>query len=672
MATVETILDKIENIKDSKSKIINTLLKNGAEVSQDALLKEIPDVIEEQSIGGGIALNEHINTLATTNQYGHVRLATSLNDNDTGVVPSMKLLNGDFSSKFVTNDNILGGISTQTILGYDSFSETATNNTIYLDDDHLVVHSGGNEISFPNKAGTVALTTDITAPSQATKSGYGTVKISSTLEETTDNIVPSISQVNTLLDDKANTSQVFRDTREVAQNASNGIANLFGWSGTLRDLNVSFERVGISTLSLKKRTGSAPSNTAYARIVHIGSSGTVEMLFQSKNSVSWGNVAAGAVVTYEMEHIKGRVYPTNTERIVLYFVSSKTDADGISNSNVGLQTESGKGGAIIANQSSTTSLPGGQNGYRPVIGLTYYNAIDNLESRLIESIETKLDKSHEDKIATHLEYGHIKLGTQYTIDTADDNFGVIGKTSNGQLSYRMDSVPTSGSRLPVKSGGVYQALSSYVPLSGGTINGTLTIDTSDVVGKAPLELKVHTQQHDPSRPLIVVRDETGSEFVTMNVKRAEYNAAHEGQFLLECEAFAVCKLSTQTGVMGPVGVAPTTGTWSEAGGAWKFDLIKGEIAITDNGWETDENNTPKATTFLRFTDILKSSDVPSWAKQETKPTYTASEVGAQPEGKYVTYDTTSTDGSENLISSSAIKTYIDSIVGDIKSRLEAL
>ncbi len=163
-----------------------------------------------------------------------------------------------------------------------------------------------------------------------------------------------------------------------------------------------------------------------------------------------------------MEHIKGRVYPTNTERIALYFVSSKTEADGISNSSIGLQTESGKGGAIIANQSSTTSLPGGQNGYRPVIGLTYYNAIDNLESRLIESIETKLDKIHEDKIATHLEYGHIKLGTQYTIDTADDNFGVIGKTSNGQLAYRMDSVPTSGSRLPVKSDGVKSYIDSIV------------------------------------------------------------------------------------------------------------------------------------------------------------------------------------------------------------------
>lgn len=53
MATVETILDKIENIKDSKSKIINTLLKNGADVSQDTPLKEIPDVIADQSVGGG-------------------------------------------------------------------------------------------------------------------------------------------------------------------------------------------------------------------------------------------------------------------------------------------------------------------------------------------------------------------------------------------------------------------------------------------------------------------------------------------------------------------------------------------------------------------------------------------------------------------------------------------
>lgn len=342
-----------------------------------------------------------------------------------------------------------------------------------------------------------------------------------------------------------------------------------------------------------------------------------------------------------MEHIKGRVYPTNTERIVLYFVSSKTDADGISNSSIGLQTESGKGGAIIATQSSTTSLTDGQNGYRPVIGLTYYNAIDNLESRLIESIETKLDKIHEDKIATHLEYGHVKLGTQYTIDTADDNFGVIGKTSNGQLSYRMDSVPTSGSRLPVKSGGVYQALSSYVPLSGGTINGTLTIDTSDVVGKAPIDLKIYSDIGGPERPLITIRDETGTQFATIKAKRAENNGPYEGQLRLDAPLTILSSFMTSKCFWGSFGVAPTTGSWSDAGGAWKFDLIKGEIAITDNGWEFDENVTPKSTTFLRFKDILKSSDVPTWEKQETKPTYSASEVGAQPAGKYVTYDTTS-------------------------------
>lgn len=53
MATLETILDKIEDIKESKSKIISTLLKNGAEVSQDTPLKEIPNVIADQSVGGG-------------------------------------------------------------------------------------------------------------------------------------------------------------------------------------------------------------------------------------------------------------------------------------------------------------------------------------------------------------------------------------------------------------------------------------------------------------------------------------------------------------------------------------------------------------------------------------------------------------------------------------------
>lgn len=47
MDKVETIIDKIEEIKVSKTKIINALLKNGTEVSKDTPLKEIPDIIVE-------------------------------------------------------------------------------------------------------------------------------------------------------------------------------------------------------------------------------------------------------------------------------------------------------------------------------------------------------------------------------------------------------------------------------------------------------------------------------------------------------------------------------------------------------------------------------------------------------------------------------------------------
>lgn len=47
MNKVETIIDKIEEIKVSKAKIINALLKNGTEVSKDTPLKEIPDIIVE-------------------------------------------------------------------------------------------------------------------------------------------------------------------------------------------------------------------------------------------------------------------------------------------------------------------------------------------------------------------------------------------------------------------------------------------------------------------------------------------------------------------------------------------------------------------------------------------------------------------------------------------------
>lgn len=47
MSKVDTIIDKIEEIEESKSKIISALLKNGTEISRDTPLKEIPDIIVE-------------------------------------------------------------------------------------------------------------------------------------------------------------------------------------------------------------------------------------------------------------------------------------------------------------------------------------------------------------------------------------------------------------------------------------------------------------------------------------------------------------------------------------------------------------------------------------------------------------------------------------------------
>ena len=49
MSKVDTIIDKIEEIEESKSKIISALLKNGAEISRDTPLKEIPDIIVEKN-----------------------------------------------------------------------------------------------------------------------------------------------------------------------------------------------------------------------------------------------------------------------------------------------------------------------------------------------------------------------------------------------------------------------------------------------------------------------------------------------------------------------------------------------------------------------------------------------------------------------------------------------
>ena len=190
MATVDTILEKIDGIKNSKENIVSVLKEGGVVVPDNTQLSAIPEYIKEVSYSGDLPAHEA--TIADSTTYGHVRLAADMNDNGRGVVPSTKTVNDELLNHYVSKDHLNGGIETQNICGYDSVVGGRTNNAIYLDDDNLIVHSGGEEIHFPTKSGNVALTSDIIIPEHATKTTYGTVKISDTLQETDENIVPSI------------------------------------------------------------------------------------------------------------------------------------------------------------------------------------------------------------------------------------------------------------------------------------------------------------------------------------------------------------------------------------------------------------------------------------------------------------------------------------------------
>ena len=178
------------------------------------------------------------------------------------------------------------------------------------------------------------------------------------------------------------------------------------------------------------------------------------------------------------------------------------------------QAVNAQAGVLEQHQGYLSTLSGNYN----ALYSSYTNTVSELqatdashESALATKADAAALTNHAATWATESTGGHVKLGTKSILSTADGNYGVVGKTSNNQLIYRLDATPTQNSSLPVKSGGVYTALAA----------------------KAALE-------HTHSQYLTTESDPT----------------------------------------------------------------------------------------------------VSAWAKAATKPTYTAAEVGAQPAGKYVTYDTT--------------------------------
>lgn len=103
-----------------------------------------------------------------------------------------------------------------------------------------------------------------------------------------------------------------------------------------------------------------------------------------------------------------------------------------------------------------------------------------------------------------------------------------------------------------------------------------------------------------------------------------------------------------------------------------------QLAKIDTDGNIYEGTTKLSDKYLTsFTET--DPTVPSWAKQSTKPSYTASEVGALPDTTVIpTVPTISTNITSDATSDTktaspkAVKTYVDGIVGDIETLLAAI
>lgn len=109
--------------------------------------------------------------------------------------------------------------------------------------------------------------------------------------------------------------------------------------------------------------------------------------------------------------------------------------------------------------------------------------------------------------------------------------------------------------------------------------------------------------------------------------------------------------------------------YSAGGGSGVSDVTLGGTSVVTNN----------VAALPAYPTTLPASDVSSWAKASTKPTYTASEVGALPSSTVIptvptisTNITTDATSDTKTASPKAVKTYVDDIVGDIETLLAAI
>lgn len=98
--------------------------------------------------------------------------------------------------------------------------------------------------------------------------------------------------------------------------------------------------------------------------------------------------------------------------------------------------------------------------------------------------------------------------------------------------------------------------------------------------------------------------------------------------------------------------------------------LKDEVKYQDCGEDVKELLDKADTALQSFTET--DPTVPHWAKQTSKPTYTASEVGALPVSGGIMTGALTLSGAPTENLHPATKKYVDDYVGDIESLLGAL
>ncbi len=172
-------------------------------------------------------------------------------------------------------------------------------------------------------------------------------------------------------------------------------ANFFGWVGTLADWGLSGEALDLRVVTLTRRNnaGGVTNATFYARIVHVGESGEIEVLFQSIGAINWSTIAYNASCSFSLSHLPGAPYPSATERVALYFVTDPAAPAWKSVGTFGLKTQLNASGGIANEPTSQTTLPGGQ-AFRPILGWAYTDLAATLEGQLALLDNTKADAAH--------------------------------------------------------------------------------------------------------------------------------------------------------------------------------------------------------------------------------------------------------------------------------------